>query len=58
MVALRPLVGVRAPAVARGLGALIDGVYIRAALAEGAPDRAYATEIVMEYLDRELEETR
>ncbi len=58
MVALRPLVGARAPAVARGLGALIDGVYIRAALAEGAPDRAYATEIVMEYLDRELEETR
>ncbi|MDD8023634.1 MAG: transcriptional regulator BetI [Paracoccaceae bacterium] len=58
MVALRPLVGERAAAVARGLGALIDGVYIRAALAEGAPDRIYATEIVMEYLDRELEGTR
>ncbi|RLL65364.1 choline-binding transcriptional repressor BetI [Paenirhodobacter hankyongi] len=52
---LRPLVGARAEAVARGLGALIDGVYIRAALADGAPDRAYALKIVTEYLDRELE---
>lgn len=52
---LRPLVGARAEAVARGLGALIDGVYIRAALAEGAPDRRYALKIVTEYLERELE---
>lgn len=52
---LRPLVGPRAEAVARGLGAMIDGVYIRAALAEGAPDRKYALDIVTEYLDRELE---
>lgn len=52
---LRALVGPRAEAVARGLGALIDGVYIRAALADGAPDRTYALKIVMEYLDRELE---
>jgi len=52
---LRPLVGARAEAVARGLGALIDGVYIRAALADGAPDRGYALKIVTEYLDRELE---
>lgn len=52
--ALRPLVGARAEAVARGLGALIDGVYIRAALADGAPDRNYALKIVTEYLDREL----
>ncbi|RWR10500.1 choline-binding transcriptional repressor BetI [Paenirhodobacter populi] len=51
---LRPLVGARAEAVARGLGALIDGVYIRAALADNAPDRAYALKIVMEYVDREL----
>lgn len=54
---LRPLVGGRAEAVARGLGAMIDGVYIRAALAEGAPDRRYALEIVNEYLNRELEIT-
>ena len=52
---LRQLVGERAEVVARGLGALIDGVYIRAALADGAPDRAYALKIVTEYLDRELE---
>ena len=51
---LRPLVGARAPAVARGLGALIDGVYIRAALADGQPNAAYAAEIVLEYLDREI----
>jgi len=52
---LRALVGNRAETVARGLGAMIDGVYIRAALAEHAPDRAYALEIVNEYLNRELE---
>lgn len=51
---LRQVVGARAEVVARGLGALIDGVYIRAALADGAPDRAYALKIVTEYLDREL----
>ncbi|PCD77489.1 choline-binding transcriptional repressor BetI [Pseudothioclava arenosa] len=52
---LRPLVGARADQVARGLGAMIDGVYIRAALAEGAPDAGYAKRIVLEYLERELE---
>jgi TetR/AcrR family transcriptional repressor of bet genes len=52
---LRPLVGPRAEEVARGLGALIDGVYIRASLVDGAPDRDYARRIVQEYLDRELE---
>lgn len=52
---LRQILPGRAEVVARGLGALIDGVYIRAALAEGAPDRAYALKIVTEYLDRELE---
>ncbi|MBZ4022255.1 transcriptional regulator BetI [Rhodobacter sp. TJ_12] len=54
---LRQLVGDRAGAVARGLGAMIDGVYIRAALAEDAPDPQYALDIVMEYIDRELEVT-
>ncbi|WP_374291012.1 choline-binding transcriptional repressor BetI [Paenirhodobacter enshiensis] len=51
---LRPLVGARAPAVARGLGALIDGVYIRAALADGQPNAAYAAEMVLEYLEKEI----
>ncbi len=52
---LRPLVGTRAAAVARGLGALIDGVYIRAALRTGAPDARGAADLVLDYLDRELE---
>lgn len=52
---LRVLVGARAEAVARGLGAMIDGVYIRAALADNAPDRRYALKIVTEYLEREME---
>ncbi|MCU9849664.1 transcriptional regulator BetI [Defluviimonas sp. WL0024] len=54
---LRPLVGVRAEAVAQGLGAMIDGVYIREALKAGTPDGAGAAEIVMDYLERELETT-
>lgn len=52
---LRPLVGGHAVAVAQGLGALIDGVYIRAALVDGPSDRDAAVGIIMEYLDRELE---
>jgi len=44
---LRQLVGSRAEVVAR----------VRAALAEGAPDRSYALKIVMEYMERELEVT-
>ena len=54
---LRPLIGMRAEAVARGLGAMIDGVYIREALKGGTPDGVGAAEIVMEYLERELETT-
>ncbi|MER5172299.1 transcriptional regulator BetI [Thioclava sp. GXIMD2076] len=53
--ALRPLVGRHAMAVAEGLGALIDGVYIRAALVDGPADPKRAVGIIMEYLDRELE---
>lgn len=52
---LRALAGPRAAGVARGLGALIDGVYIRAALRPGAPDGRAAAALVLEYLDRELE---
>lgn len=51
---LRPLVGERAPRIARGLGALIDGVYIRAALADKTTDAGDASDIVMEYLEKEL----
>ncbi len=52
---LRPLVGPRAAGVARGLGALIDGVYIRAALTPGNADRRSAAVLVLEYLEREME---
>ncbi len=55
---LRPLVGDRAAAVAEGLGALIDGVYLRQALAQGrpgrAPDRAGAARLVLDHLAREV----
>lgn len=53
---LRPLVGERAGAVAEGLGALIDGVYLRQALAAKAPDRKGATALVLGYLAREVGE--
>ncbi|MCB2137576.1 MAG: transcriptional regulator BetI [Rhodobacteraceae bacterium] len=52
--ALNPLVGDRAGAIARGLGAMIDGVYIREALKGGAPDGAAAAGMVLAYLDLEL----
>ena len=51
---LRPLVGERAETVAEGLGALIDGVYLRQALAGRTPDRRAATDLVLGHLDREL----
>ena len=52
---LRPLVGERAGAVADGLGALIDGVYLRQALSGTAPDRTAAAELVLAHLAKEVE---
>lgn len=52
---LRKLVGPRAEAVARGVAALIDGVYIREALKQRAPDGAAAAAVVLHYLNLELE---
>jgi TetR/AcrR family transcriptional repressor of bet genes len=51
---LRPLVGDRAEAVAETLEALIDGVYLRHALHRETPDRAGATNLVLELLAAEL----
>jgi TetR/AcrR family transcriptional repressor of bet genes len=51
---LRPLVGARAGQVAEGLGALIDGVYLRQALAGTPPDRAAAAALVLDHLAREV----
>ena len=53
---LRSLLGERAVAVARGLGAMIDGVYIREALKGGTPDGLSAARLVENYLARELGE--
>ncbi|MDO5703861.1 MAG: transcriptional regulator BetI [Paracoccus sp. (in: a-proteobacteria)] len=51
--ALRPLTG-RPQAVATALGALIDGVYLRAALTPGPTDAMAAIRIVSGYLDETL----
>lgn len=54
---LRPLVGGDASDVADGLGALIDGVYIREALSDGAPDGAAAARLVLAYLSCRIDGT-
>lgn len=54
---LRPLVGDRAERIADGMGALIDGVYIREALKPGQPDGPGAAALVLDYMTRELGET-
>ncbi|MEM9320766.1 MAG: transcriptional regulator BetI [Pseudomonadota bacterium] len=52
--ALRPLAGASAPTLADGLAALIDGLYIRSALA-AKPDAAAARAQVQRYLDTNLD---
>ena len=52
---LRPLVGTRADTVARGIAAMIDGVFLHAALGNGGPNGAAAAAQVEAYLDAELE---
>lgn len=54
LICLRPLAGARAVMVAEGLGALIDGVYLRKALKVGPPDGVAAEALVLAYLDAEL----
>lgn len=54
LVGLRPLVGARAVKVADGLGALIDGLYLREVLKSGPPDGAAAVATAMEYLAAEM----
>lgn len=55
LVGLRPLVGAEAPGMADTLSALIDGLYIRASLSDGAPDGAAAADRVLGVLDLLLE---
>ncbi|MBS0572558.1 MAG: transcriptional regulator BetI [Proteobacteria bacterium] len=52
---LRKIVGARADDVARGLGAVIDGVYIREALKQSSPDGDGAVSMALTYLSLELE---
>ncbi|MEH7827079.1 choline-binding transcriptional repressor BetI [Gemmobacter denitrificans] len=53
---LRPLVGAHAGRVASGIGALIDGVYLREALKGEAPDSASAVATVLDFVAAELKE--
>lgn len=53
---LRPLAGDRAEGIALGVGAMIDGVYIREALADRASDGQTAAAAVLAYLAAELGE--
>jgi TetR/AcrR family transcriptional regulator, transcriptional repressor of bet genes len=52
--ALRPLAGDRAPAIAAGLGALIDGLYLREVLKSGLADGAAAVAVAKRHLEAEL----
>lgn len=54
MTGLRPLAGDRAGEIAVGLGALIDGLYLREVLKSGAPDGAAAVATAMEFLNAQL----
>lgn len=51
---LRPLAGAQAGAVADGLGALIDGLYLREVLKSGAPDGRAAVQVALDYLRGQL----
>lgn len=54
MACLRPLAGDRADLLANGLGALIDGVYLREALSGTTPDGHASIALVLDYLNAEL----
>ena len=51
---LRPLAGAQAEAVAGGLGALIDGLYLREVLKSGPPDGRAAVQVALVYLRGQL----
>lgn len=57
--ALRALVpGEQAQKIAAGLGILIDGLWLRAALSKELPDTEFALMLARDYLDRQLREFR
>ena len=51
---LRPLAGARAEMIAEGLGALIDGLYLREVLKSGSPDAGAAVASALSYLAAQL----
>jgi TetR/AcrR family transcriptional regulator, transcriptional repressor of bet genes len=51
---LRTLAGDRAGAIAEGLGAMIDGLYLREVLKSGLPDHRAAVRAATDYLTAEL----
>ncbi|MGQ0610132.1 MAG: choline-binding transcriptional repressor BetI [Paracoccaceae bacterium] len=51
---LRPLAGDRAEGLAEGLGAMIDGLYLREALKSGLPDGQAAARLALDYLNMHL----
>ena len=51
---LRPLAGDRAGEIAEGLGALIDGLYLRECLKSGAPNGPAAVAVAQAFLEAEL----
>ncbi|MFN7222759.1 MAG: transcriptional regulator BetI [Paracoccaceae bacterium] len=51
---LRPLAGSRAAALADGLGALIDGLYLREVLKSGPPDGVAAVTTALNYLNSQI----
>ena len=51
---LRPLAGDRAGMIAEGLGALIDGLYLREVLKSGPPDAGAAVASALDYLAAQL----
>ncbi|WP_435259518.1 choline-binding transcriptional repressor BetI [Thioclava sp. FR2] len=56
LASLRPLVGPRAPAVADGLGALIDGLYLREVLKSGPPNPTASVALLADYLKTQMKE--
>lgn len=54
MACLRPMAGDRAGGIADGMGALIDGIYLREVLKSGAPSPAAAVGLLAEYLKIQL----
>lgn len=56
VICLRPLCGDAAGPMADGLGAMIDGLYLREVLKSGSPDGRAAVAMALAYLDANLKE--